>query len=105
MARAKYTHLPDDPAHMKAREPGEADTGAEKTGEDAFARFHRATWRHHPDAKVCPRCGDDVNAVGITKLLYTFEVCSCRNGLADYDHLVEQLWHRTCFLMDRTVKC
>jgi hypothetical protein len=46
-----------------------------------------------PDA--CPGCGAPMSTTGITRLVYTFEVCSC--GEPGFDHLVETLWHRACF--------
>ena len=60
-----------------------------------------AGWRHtgnHGWASDCPACGTDCQtSVGIQKLVYTFEVCSCGNP--EYDHLVEQLWHRDCWVV------
>jgi hypothetical protein len=51
--------------------------------------------RSHPEGLRCLTCGADMNRVGITKIVYTFEVCNC--DAATYDHLREQLWHRQCF--------
>lgn len=53
---------------------------------------------HRWDAtrSTCPGCGNpDLMRTGITDLAYVFEVCTCRRN-STYDHLVEQLWHRTC---------
>jgi hypothetical protein len=55
------------------------------------------TWRdglHSPSRSICPGCGAELARVGLTALAYTFEACTC--GSPDYDHLVEQLWHRSC---------
>ena len=49
----------------------------------------------HDNQDACPECGKDTN-VAIVTLVYTFEVCKC--GRPDYDHLIEQLWHRACFV-------
>lgn len=46
---------------------------------------------------TCPVCGSHLMGVGLPDLLYTFEICTCREQ-STYDHLVEQLWHRTCFV-------
>lgn len=51
--------------------------------------------RNHPRLRTCGGCNKDVTTTGITKLVYSHEVCSCDRY--DYDHLVEQLWHRECF--------
>lgn len=74
------------------------EAGAEKTGEDLFARFHKCTWKYHPQAKVCPGCGVDCYATAIVKLLYVHIECDCREGPADYRHLVEQIWHIKCYV-------
>lgn len=50
--------------------------------------------RQHGECHLCVVCGDDLMGVGITALAYTFEICMC--GKPDFDHLVEQLWHRQC---------
>jgi hypothetical protein len=44
---------------------------------------------------VCPVCREELKTTAITKLAYTFEVCHCPDET--YPHLVEQLWHRSCF--------
>lgn len=46
------------------------------------------------DSATCPGEGDNLSTVGLVDLAYTFEVCKC--PLVPYDHLAEQLWHRTC---------
>ena len=53
---------------------------------------------NHPegDRRKCPIDGSDLMRVGITGLAYTFELCNCL--AADYTHLVEQMWHRACFI-------
>jgi hypothetical protein len=63
---------------------------SEPTGADLVALLAR----HHVIGKTCPRCGASTWNVGITSLAYTFEVCVC--DLADYPHLTEELWHRSC---------
>lgn len=44
--------------------------------------------------EICPTCGQTCMYTGLTKLAYTFELCNC--GVVEYEHLVEQLWHRGC---------
>ncbi len=51
--------------------------------------------RSHRYAPTC-ECGADVRRAPIVNLVYTFEVCRC--GSPDFDHLVERLWHRKCFV-------
>ena len=55
------------------------------------------TWSHatHRWLSICPNCDADLLEAGITKLLYEFRSCDC--GAPDFEHLVEQLWHRNCF--------
>lgn len=48
----------------------------------------------HEFAKDCPGCGETIMRVGITKLAYVHDACSCSN--AGYEHLVERIWHRAC---------
>lgn len=58
-----------------------------------------ATWRHglHDQRRgTCPGCGNDTLRVALVSVAYVFDVCSC--GDPDYDHLVEQLWHRPCLI-------
>ena len=50
----------------------------------------------HDFFQVCPGCKQDVMKIAITKLVYVHEPCDCE--LSVYRHLVEQLWHRECFL-------
>lgn len=61
--------------------------------------------RHHPygseayvTRNTCPGCkAPSLNTtIGVTKVAYTIEVCTCRDENHTYDHLVEQLWHRAC---------
>lgn len=55
------------------------------------------SWLHrsgHPCSSLCPTCAGPTATIGVTKLAYVFEVCSCHE--ADYDHLVETLYHRAC---------
>ena len=67
---------------------------AEPNGEQLITSF--LDRRHHAALRNCPTCGVDCSRQGITKLVYSHEVCSCDRW--DYDHLVEQLWHRACFV-------
>lgn len=53
----------------------------------------------HPEQTNCPLCKQDLLRVALVELLYVFEVCLC--GKPAYPHLVEQLWHRVCFLKER----
>jgi hypothetical protein len=53
--------------------------------------------RNHTKLRSCGGCNENVSIIGITKLVYSFEVCGCDEW--EYDHLVEQLWHRECFTL------
>ena len=44
---------------------------------------------------ICPACAKHCERVALTKLVYTFEVCTC--SATNYPHLAERLWHRDCF--------
>jgi SOS-response transcriptional repressor LexA len=59
---------------------------------------HRYGTPGYIDRNRCPGCGaENLNTtVGITKVGYTYEVCTCRDDDHTYDHLMEQLWHRAC---------
>lgn len=46
--------------------------------------------------EICPGCGADLTRVGIDDLARTDDVCSC--GKVDYDHVVEQSWHKKCLM-------
>lgn len=62
------------------------------TGRDLMAQ-----WTHtHPRSAVCPGCEKDCSRTGLPKLVYTFESCTCPS--AEYPHLMEQIWHRTCLV-------
>lgn len=50
----------------------------------------------HGRSGDCPGCGGPTWTIGITKLAYTFEPCSCDQ--ADFEHLVETMWHRACLV-------
>lgn len=52
-------------------------------------------WINHSRSRYCPNCAEQLDVVALTSLVYSFEVCSCDEH--DYDHLVEQMWHRQCF--------
>lgn len=54
------------------------------------------SWRHngHQRSRSCPTCLGAVLTIGVTKIVYVFEVCKCGNP--DFDHLVEVLYHRSC---------
>ena len=53
--------------------------------------------KHMKATRVCPVCRKDLMQTGIDKLAYTMDVCSCRNDRT-YDHVVEQLWHKSCLV-------
>lgn len=61
------------------------------------ACFRRAVIHrnNHEFQSTCPGCGEDVNRVALTTLVYVFERCDCEH--ATYQHLVERLWHARCF--------
>ena len=50
----------------------------------------------HSFTKMCPGCKKDLTATGLTYLVYEFVTCKCKK--VSYAHLVEQLWHRSCFV-------
>lgn len=52
--------------------------------------------RTHGSLHVCPGCDLAVYTVGLTHLVYEFKTCAC--GTPEQEHLVEQLWHRDCFI-------
>lgn len=62
------------------------------TGIDLIKSWNRG----HPTRDFCPVCGEDCSGVALPKLVYTFEVCNC--GSPPHEHLIEQLWHRGCFV-------
>lgn len=55
-----------------------------------------ATIKDHPWVRICKVCGKDCSRVAITKLIYTHEACGC--NAAPYRHLVENIYHATCFV-------
>lgn len=55
-----------------------------------------AKGEHRLVGRVCPPCGEDLSRTGLPALVYTFERCVC--SAAPYAHLIEQLYHRTCFV-------
>jgi len=53
-------------------------------------------WRtRHEQSDTCPRCSQALSRTAIIYIVYTFQPCSC--GDPQYEHLVEQAWHRVCF--------
>jgi len=52
--------------------------------------------RGHAFASICPGCKKNLSQTGVTYLIYEFVSCSCKK--CSYKHLVEQLWHRSCFI-------
>ncbi|RLC72749.1 MAG: hypothetical protein DRI26_02340 [Chloroflexi bacterium] len=66
----------------------------EPKGRD-FLRARVKGWLSHPQAGICPECGEDCTSSPLVELVYTFERCSC--GKPCYSHLVEQLHHRRCY--------
>lgn len=72
----------------------EVTTETISTGEElveALSRFGP----HHPRSLDCPYCGKSVGREALTVLLYAFERCTCERETTP--HLIEQVWHRTCF--------
>lgn len=67
-------------------------------GADMVLSFHAS----HPARKSCGGCAKDIMRTGITSLVYTFETCSCDQ--AEYTHLVETPWHRSCLVKFETPK-
>lgn len=53
---------------------------------------------HRAETRVCPGCQKPLAAVGINRLAYTMDVCTCRTT-AEYDHVVEQVWHKSCLVV------
>lgn len=91
-ARGYIRVTPNTPRGIMLLDPLE-----DPTAEEAGLKLSMG-WPHHPQANTCPGCGvGKLNTtVGITRVGYTFEVCSCREGTHTFDHLIEQLWHRDC---------
>jgi len=50
----------------------------------------------HHDARLCPICKKDCSTDALVDVVYTFRDCNC--GQPMYTHLVEQLFHKSCFL-------
>jgi len=50
----------------------------------------------HAFASLCPGCKKNLNQTGVTHLIHEFVVCDCKK--LHYKHLVDQLWHRSCFI-------
>jgi len=67
----------------------------EPMGRDLIMTWAGGRARHR-QAAFCPACKVDLTRVGILDLIYAWEPCSCSK--VEYDHLIEQLWHRSCFL-------
>lgn len=61
---------------------------------EMFAKFDH----HREETRKCPVCSGDVGHVGIDKVAYTCDVCTCRENGVTYDHVVEQLWHKACLV-------
>lgn len=53
----------------------------------------------HDWRTVCPRCKADCLNTALIEVAYVFERCDC--GAPAFTHLVEQLWHRFCFLKEK----
>lgn len=51
----------------------------------------------HGERHACPVCQENLQAIALTKLAYTFETCRCRHQVG-YDHLIQQLWHKRCLV-------
>ena len=51
-------------------------------------------WDDHPVDTRCAGCGQDCQRAALTKLAYTYELCSCDE--VDYEHLVPCMWHTLC---------
>ena len=69
----------------------------EVTGGDfANSRVIKHRQDRHTIFQNCPVCGEDVSKIAIIKLVYTHAICEC--GTPEYPHLVEQLWHKGCFI-------
>ena len=56
------------------------------------------TWmsEDHKQAGVCPGCKLNVINTAVVKLVYKPTECNCEK--VEYTHLVDQLWHETCFI-------
>lgn len=59
-------------------------------------------WDDHERSRYCPDCDEQLDVVALIHLVYSFESCSCDQY--DFDHLVEQMWHRRCFVTAEEVK-
>ena len=46
-------------------------------------------------ARNCPACRESCSRTALTKLLYTFEGCSCPS--VEYRHIAERVWHVECY--------
>lgn len=64
-----------------------------KQGKDFSEHVHRTSG--HEISPICPGCKEDISGVALTNLVYTFQACKCKKY--PYTHLIETLWHQTCF--------
>ena len=65
------------------------------TARESLALMSLYTWPFHPQAAICPVCHKDCKHQPLTILLYVFEECRCQDRPSP--HLVEQLYHRSCY--------
>lgn len=72
------------------------ETIAVTGGDFANSRVVKHKQNRHTIFQNCPVCGEDVSKIAITKLVYTHTTCEC--GTPEYRHLIEQLWHKWCFI-------
>lgn len=49
----------------------------------------------HPWQRKCPVCHKDCGSAALTKLVYTWEPCTCE--AAPYSHLIENVYHAKCY--------
>ena len=50
----------------------------------------------HPWIPICPMCTGDCSRIELVELVYAFNLCLC--GYAPSAHVVQQVYHRDCFL-------
>lgn len=67
-----------------------------KTAKGANLIAHLEAVGLHAIGSSCPKCTRSVARVALVKLVYAFAVCGCDKF--SYSHLVEQVWHRKCFV-------
>ena len=52
---------------------------------------------HRDRTRVCPKCGQNLDRIGLDKIAYTNDACNCCEFA--YSHVVTQSWHKACLVV------